>query len=164
MGHLYLRLKLGSFSSAELSDIDPTDILALISSIGGFWGECRVLSGPPKLADDVAWRYLGIQPTSLPYAVCCILVPSGFLNAVWSFFFISTVESKPEEKARNSKKDIEKGKRLLRRERSSPPIAVTSDAQAGGDEQSNWDIAHGGPLEAIGNTNSDRVPEIESTV
>ena len=88
---------------------------------------------------------------------------SGLLVGVWGFFFIATVDNKPEQKARNFKKDMEKGKRLLRRKGSSPK-AVASDAQAGDDERPNWDIAHGGPLEAIGNTNGDRVPEIENAV
>lgn len=43
IGILRLTLSLGSFGSVELADINPTDstkILGLISSIGGFWGEC----------------------------------------------------------------------------------------------------------------------------
>ena len=75
VGALYLTLTLGSLSNITLAEVNPLDIPEFISSIGGFWGECRRTPGPTKLpADDIgqATHCLGLKSTSSPFAVVCI--------------------------------------------------------------------------------------------
>lgn len=59
----------------------------------------------------------------------------GLLLGVWGVILIATVDNKPEQKARNFKKDVEKGTSLLITKRSSPPKTVGSVAEGGGEEQ-----------------------------
>lgn len=102
---------------------------------------------------------VGIQLTSSPYAVFAPPRLLGLLLTAWGLIFIATVQHKPEEKARNFKKDIEKGKSFMVRRKSSRTGGVASDAESGGEEQPNWDIAHGGPLPATDNANGVRVSD-----
>lgn len=87
----------------------------------------------------------------------------GLLLTAWGIIFIATVQHKPEEKARNFKKDIEKGKSFMVRMKSSRTGGVASDAEGGDEKQPDWDIAHGGTLRATDNTNGVRVSENATT-
>lgn len=105
-----------------------------------------------------ATRYPCLQRTRSPYPV--VLQPPRLVEVlllVWGVFFIATVNATPEQQARNFDKPIQMGKGLMRMKRPSPPPAVDSDAADGSEQQPNWDVAHGGPLQATGNSNGGTV-------
>lgn len=85
-----------------------------------------------------------LRPT-LPFPPPRLL---ALLGTIWGLMFIATGDNKPEEKARNFKKDVERGKHFISRKISLPRRGAASDAEGTGEEQPNWDIVHGGRLPA----------------
>lgn len=86
------------------------------------------------------------------------------MGTVWGILFIATHGNRPEEKVRNFKKTLKKGKTAIREKMSSCTGGVASDAEGGGEEQPNWDIAHGGPPAAANKSNGGRESENERSV
>lgn len=87
------------------------------------------------------------QPACLHAVVCISLhLVVEVLLLIWGVFFIATLDTTPEQKARNFDKHIKKGKRSMR-----------VKGSGGGEEQPNWNIAHGGPLQDTGSSNGGTV-------
>lgn len=100
------------------------------------------------------------RPT-LPDLPPCLL---ALVGTTWGLIFIATRTSRPEQKVRNFKKDVEKGKQFARKAASSRRKHAESEGESGGEEQPNWDVAREGPLPATDKTNGGRVSEDERTV
>lgn len=113
------------------------------------------------------WRCVGCERYPLPLsstrplALPCRFQPPRLVEVlllIWGVFFIATVNTTPEQKARNFDKPIQRGKDIMRMKRPSPPPAEVSDAADTSEEQPNWDLAHGGPLQATGSSTGGTVP------